>query len=78
MVINASKQHIREYHVNCGEHCGAWACVAATALDDGSFTPRTERVTLGHGRFSTELPPVSGQLWVPNAPRPTRRGVARA
>ncbi|CAK9114002.1 unnamed protein product, partial [Durusdinium trenchii] len=42
----------------------------ATALDDGCFTPRTARVTLGRGRFCTELPPMSGQLWVPNAPRP--------
>lgn len=38
-------------------------------MDDGSFTPRTERVTLGKGRFCTELPPLSGQLWVPNAER---------
>lgn len=41
----------------------------ATAMDDGSFTPRTERVTLGKGRFCTALPPLSGQIWVPNAPR---------
>jgi len=70
VVINASKDYVREYYVNCGEQCGAWECIAATAMDDGSFTPRTERVTLGKGRFCTALPPLSGQIWVPNAPRP--------
>lgn len=70
VIINASNRYLSEYYVNCGEQCGAWECVAATALDDGCFTPRTERVTLGRGRFCTELPPMSGQLWVPNAPRP--------
>ncbi len=47
-----------------------WAEFAkATAMDDGSFTPRTQRVTLGRGRFCTTLPPLSGQIWIPNAPR---------
>ncbi|CAK9078181.1 Hypothetical protein SCF082_LOCUS37426 [Durusdinium trenchii] len=52
------------------QNCSLAHIVRATALDDGCFTPRTARVTLGRGRFCTELPPMSGQLWVPNAPRP--------
>jgi hypothetical protein len=28
VVINASKDYVREYYVNCGEQCGAWECIA--------------------------------------------------
>ncbi|CAJ1365416.1 unnamed protein product [Effrenium voratum] len=69
IIVNASNEHITQYHVNCGESVGAWECIAATSMEAECFTPRTERVTLGRGRFTTELPPVSAQLWVPRGGR---------
>ena len=30
IIVNASNEHITQYHVNCGESVGAWECIAAT------------------------------------------------
>lgn len=34
-MINASKEYVREYYVNCGEQCGAWECIAESLAEVG-------------------------------------------
>ena len=32
-MINASKEYVPGYYVNCGEQCGAWECIAESLAE---------------------------------------------